>query len=359
MREHVTVFREKGRFAGWPANYGIWSWEDEIVVGFTVGYLGKDPEVSGFHLRDKTRPFDPMQARSIDGGETWEVIPTPCKTPGGTGLAADEHVVPSLQTGHAVTLDDIPENPQAVNLTHPDFALMCSRSGLEAGAFSWFYLSNDRCREWMGPYRLPMFGLPGIAARTDYQVLSANECLLFLTAAKSNGREGRPFCAVTNDGCRSFKFLSWITPEPEGYAIMPASVRIGSKILVAVRCRRDKHSWIDLYASEDWGKSWRYVSRPVEDTGSGGNPPTLNLLRDGRLCLVYGYRNPPYGIRARVSEDHGVTWSSDIVLRNDAGNHDIGYPRTVQRADGKLVTVYYYNDNAYGERFIDATIWSP
>ena len=34
MRQ-VTVYREPGRFAGWPANYGIWCWGDEIVVGFT------------------------------------------------------------------------------------------------------------------------------------------------------------------------------------------------------------------------------------------------------------------------------------------------------------------------------------
>lgn len=359
MKKHVTVFREKGRFAGWPANYGIWSWGDEIVVGFTAGYLGSDPEADRFHLRDKTRPFEPMQARSLDGGETWEVIPTPCEAPGGKGLAADEHVVPELQTGQAVRLEDIPENQESVNLQHPDFALMCSRSGLAAGAFSWFYVSTNRCREWMGPYRLPMFGLPGIAARTDYQVLSRTECLLFLTAAKSDGGEGRPFCALTTDGCRSFQFLSWITPEPKGYAIMPASARVGEKLLVAVRCRQQQHSWIDLYESQDLGKSWRYLSRPVEDTGHGGNPPSLTLLRDGRLCLVYGYRNPPFGIRARVSEDNGVTWSPDIVLRDDGGNHDIGYPRTVERADGQLVTVYYFNDSALGERYIAATIWSP
>ena len=33
---HVQVFYEKGRFAGWPANNGIWQWGSEILVGFSL-----------------------------------------------------------------------------------------------------------------------------------------------------------------------------------------------------------------------------------------------------------------------------------------------------------------------------------
>ena len=97
--EHVTIYREPGRYAGWPANYGIWAWGDEIVVGFTVGY--HDP-AGGFHARDRNRPFVAMQARSLDGGRTWDVAPTPCRTPGGRGLSADEHVQPELWTLAAI-----------------------------------------------------------------------------------------------------------------------------------------------------------------------------------------------------------------------------------------------------------------
>ena len=62
---HVTVFREPGRFAGWPANYGIWHWGDEIVVGFTVGAL---KTVERGHAIDKSQPVINMQARSRDRG---------------------------------------------------------------------------------------------------------------------------------------------------------------------------------------------------------------------------------------------------------------------------------------------------
>lgn len=362
--QHVIVYREKGRYAGWPANYGIWSWGDEIVVGFTLGYHGKAER--GFHDRDMSRPFVTMQARSLDGGETWSMQPAPCRTPGGRGFSADEHMYPELHIARVLDREGGPTDcPGGIRFTHPDFALMCARTGLRAGARSWFYISYDRCKTWEGPYWLPTFGQPGIAARTDYIVSGDSECTLFLTAAKSNGDEGRVFCARTRDGGRSFHFLAWIGPEPEGFAIMPASLRLGSRILVAVRCREgarpfaESRHWIDLYASNDDGQMWRYVTRPVENTGKGGNPPALTQLQDGRLCLTYGCRAAPYGIRARLSSDGGFTWPQEVILRDDGGNHDLGYPRTVQRPDGKLITVYYFNDHPEGERYIAATIWQP
>ena len=52
------------------------------------------------------------------------------------------------------------------------------------------------------------------------------------------------------------------------------------------------------------------------DTGeSGGNPPAMIKMQDGRICLVYGYRATPFGIRARLSEDGGHTWGDVIHLR--------------------------------------------
>src|SRR6516164_7477596 len=69
--EHVMVFHEPGRFGGWPANHGIWSWGDEILVGFSAGYF-KDhgPER---HAIDHDRPEEHLLARSLDGGLTWTV----------------------------------------------------------------------------------------------------------------------------------------------------------------------------------------------------------------------------------------------------------------------------------------------
>ena len=90
-----------------------------------------------------------------------------------------------------------------------------------------------------------------------------------------------------------------------------------------------------------------------------GNPPSMIKLKDGRMAITYGFRSAPYGIRAKLSRDDGKTWGPEIVLRDDAGTWDLGYPRTVQRADGKIVTVYYFNDKKDEERYIAATIWNP
>lgn len=352
--DHVTVFRERGRYAGWPANYGIWSWGNEIVVGFTLGYHDTS---GGFHTRDRNRPFVGMQARSLDGGMTWDVGEAPYRSPGGRSVSADEHMAPDMGIGK--DLSSLQESPGGFDFTSPDFALMCARSGLRAGARSWFYISLDRCRIWEGPYDLPSFDLPGIAARTDYLVDGPSSMTLFLTASKSEGEEGRVFCARTTDGGGRFDFLSWIGPEPGGFSIMPASVRVGDRILVAVRCREEGVNWIDLYSSGDGGSTWNFINRPVDNTGVGGNPPTLHSLTDGRLCLAYGFRDAPQGIRARLSQDDGATWGREIILRDDGGNHDLGYPRTAVRPDGKAVTVYYFNDEPDGERYIAATIWDP
>jgi hypothetical protein len=160
----------------------------------------------------------------------------------------------------------------------------------------------------------------------------------------------------TRDGARTWTLESFVTPEPEGddYAIMPASLRLSEgSILTLVRYRR----FIDSYVSRDDGKTWLRTGRAVSEYGGG--PPSLLRLSDGRLALLYGHRLPPYGLRAKLSSDQGTSWSEPFVLRDDGGNWDLGYPRTVQREDGKLVSVYYFNTDPNTERFIGATIWQP
>src|SRR5581483_4291469 len=219
--------------------------------------------------------------------------------------------------------------------------------------FSRFYYSTDRAHKWHGPYKLPTFDRPGIAARTDYIVNGKHDLMAFITASKENGREGRVFCTRTTDGGKTWNLVAWIGPEPTGFAIMPSSVRLSpTEILTAIRREEGKEHWIEGWLSEDNAATWHQIARPAESTGgSVGNPPSMIRLRDGRLAVTYGYRSAPYGIRARISSDGGRSWGSEIMLRDDAGCWDLGYPRTVQRADGKIVTVYYFNDDPKTERY--------
>jgi len=163
-----------------------------------------------------------------------------------------------------------------------------------------------------------------------------------------------------------------MTGEPIAIrSVMPSTVRISKNHLIsALRRRLDRggaeyrKNWIDVYESKDNGKTWSFLSK-VADTDPGGllhrngNPPSMVRLKDGRLCVTYGYRGVPYGIRAKFSKDNGKTWGPEIHLRDDGRSWDMGYTRTMQRPDGKLVTVYYYTTEEIPEEHIAATIWDP
>jgi hypothetical protein len=351
---HVKVYAEPGRFGGWPANHGIWAWDDEILVGFSAGY-SKDNGPAR-HAIDHARPEEHLLARSKDGGKSWTI----------ENPAAKGALIPTGSALHGVTPPGLKEKewrdcPGGIDFTHPDFAMTLRMTDTSAGP-SRFYYSTDRGKSWVGPFHLQLFDRKGIAARTDYIVNGKNDCLILLTAAKDNGKEGRPMCARTTDGGKTWRFVSWIGTEPKGYAIMPSTVQIGEargvELLTAIRCREGAKSWIETYRSSDGGGSWSFDGTPAPDTGEG-NPPSMIRLKDGRLCLTYGYRARPFGIRARLSVDGGRTWEPEITLRDDGGGRDVGYPRTVQRRDGKLVTVYYFHDEPKGDRYIAATIWDP
>jgi len=350
--EHVKVYYEAGRFGGWPANHGMWNWGNEILVGYSRGYY-RDLGPTRHHI-DREKPEEHWLARSLDGGLTWTHEHPAEKgflIPRGASLHGTE--TPGL------ALPPLADLKEPIDFTHPDFALTLRMESVDAGT-SRFEYSYDRGKTWHGPYRLPDFGTPGTAARTDYIVDGKHDVLIFITVGKENGEEGRPLCARTTDGGVTWERVSWIGPEPAEFAIMPSTVRIGAaELLTTLRCREGTFRWISEWRSLDDGKTWVQEPDPVAYTGEG-NPPMLSKLQDGRLCLTYGFRAYPYSIRARLSRDNGKTWGPQIILRDDGADRDIGYVRSIQRPDGKMVTTYYINDEETGpERYIGATIWDP
>jgi BNR repeat protein len=343
--QHIKVFEESGRFGGWPANHGIWSWGEEILVGFSAAWFQRRSEDR--HQMNFSRPEEPRLVRSLDGGVTWKI-------------EAPRSLLPPEQGGEQPVDLKTP-----MNFTHPGFAMTIRFTNVNKGPSRLWY-SEDKGKSWRGPYNFPMFDQQGVAARTDYIISGRRDAFVFLTASKSNGREGRPFIARTIDGGLTWRMRSFIGPEPSGFSIMPAAIRLSKTRMIAMmRVKEflpgnDQRNWIEAWISDNMGNTWQYLNRPVESTGAGsGNPPSLIRLRDGRLCLTYGYRSAPYGIRARLSKDEGRTWGPEIHLRDDGAAWDLGYTRSVQRPDGKVVTVYYFNDRKDTERFIAATIWQP
>jgi hypothetical protein len=105
--------------------------------------------------------------------------------------------------------------------------------------------------------------------------------------------------------------------------------------------------------STDGGKSFQHW----EDTGFQGHPHYALRLPDQRVLLVYGYRHAPFGIRARVlnPECTDAKTAGEIVLRDDGGNGDLGYPWATMISRNRALVVYYFNQ-ANGTRYIAGTV---
>ena len=344
---NIIVYQEPDRFCGWPANHGLWSWGDEILVGFErVHYQTHELE----HSIRRDLPSELRFARSLDGGETWRLD--------GEAQWTLEH--PGLLTSSREAVVPL---QQPIEFDHPDFVMKSFGSK--------FVISYDRGKNWHGPFAYPDFGKE-LTARTDYRVEGAESCLVFLAAVEPAVQaklKDRAFCIHTADGGLTFQKRGDLTGEPISVrSVMPSTVR-GSQgqLISALRRRHDTQGpnglvqscWVDVYQSGDDGFTWEFLSK-VGDTGAhNGNPPSLVRLRDGRLCAAYGVRRTPFGIRARLSSDEGQTWGEEIPLRTDARTWDIGYPRMVQRSDGKVITFYYYTTDKNPQQHIAASIWNP
>ncbi|MCM4167137.1 hypothetical protein KCTC52924_02715 [Arenibacter antarcticus] len=104
--------------------------------------------------------------------------------------------------------------------------------------------------------------------------------------------------------------------------------------------------------STDGGKTFIW-----ESMGFQGHPLNAFRLKDNRVLLTYGYRHKPYGIRARIlnAECTDFATAPEIVLRDDGGTTDIGYTWPTQLEDGRVLVVYYFNQEN-GTRHIAGTI---
>jgi hypothetical protein len=93
--------------------------------------------------------------------------------------------------------------------------------------------------------------------------------------------------------------------------------------------------------SIDGGKSFQ----PWQGMGFQGHPLHALRLPDNRVLLTYGYRHKPLGIRARIlnAECTDFATAPEIVLRDDGGTSDLGYPWSVVLDAHHVLVTYYFN----------------
>jgi len=112
---------------------------------------------------------------------------------------------------------------------------------------------------------------------------------------------------------------------------------------------------LHIAVSEDDGRTFA----PVEEIdGLWGSSPFHALrLNSGKVLVTYGYRRQPFGIRAKLcdAELSDLATAEELILRDDAPNGDLGYPHSLQLADGTILVSYYISGDD-GIRKIETTI---
>lgn len=109
-----------------------------------------------------------------------------------------------------------------------------------------------------------------------------------------------------------------------------------------IAAARSESGHVAVLFSDDGGRTW---GEPRQVTRDGEHPADVAVLQSGRVLLTYGRRIRPMGAGAVLSEDGGESWDfgREVLLAGDGiDNGDLGYPSTVQLADGHLVTAMYF-----------------
>ncbi len=160
-------------------------------------------------------------------------------------------------------------------------------------------------------------------------------------------KPGKPtaYFLVSEDGGASWKVRA---PIAEGHNECSLLYLGDGEWLAAVRA-----SGCNLFRSTDDGATWTQVFELGERKQ---HPAHLLKLKDGRIVVTFGDRRPGhFGIRARISEDKGETWSAPHYVAT-MPEWDGGYPASVERADGTVLTLFYSKS---GESYsVQGAVWS-
>ena len=164
-----------------------------------------------------------------------------------------------------------------------------------------------------------------------------------LYAGKDLWRPGeRVGVAESTDDGQTWKWLASIAARQgdthEEYHELHAVETNDGRIVAQIRNHNKTNERETLQCeSKDGGKTW---TEP-KSIGVWGLPSHLLKLRDGTILMSYGHRRAPFGNQVRVSTDQCRTWSDAVILSGDGAGGDLGYPSTVELADGTLLTVWY------------------
>ncbi|HZV17734.1 MAG TPA: sialidase family protein [Sphingobium sp.] len=366
--EHKVIFYDKNWYTGWTYVIGFWDMKDgeliQSVFSVPSDYSSPDSVDQDKIPRNLGRQ---LTFRSKDYGRTWS----------GPEVNAMSKVDPGW--ANAKELSDL----GPINYLDPNVIVSNGSRGLFGGAKSQatMRVSRDRGRTWSPTFMVPLDGLPNHSGMNSFLVRPDGTAMLWLIESGPEGWNRHPLVFACPPGGTDFHFMAMITDlsDPKGAADSgdrSTTLRFGAhrwfyprawmlqsgRILCSLRCQRNPMGvmWTEIYASDDGGTSWNFLSR-LNDFGA---PASLVVMPDGRVVAVYGYRLMPAGIRCKVSDDDGATWGPELIIRDDGGSWDLGYPNAWLTDDGRVGTIYWFNSKDDpiqvngGVRHIQSTIFS-
>lgn len=350
----LVVYRDDTFYSAFPSI--VRRDDSELVLAFR---RAPDPRNFGNAGATHTDPNSQLVlVRSTDAGETWTKDPAliwahprgglqdPCLLQLDDGsLLCASYGWALIPSSRAQKLSDVTR--------HGDFVFLGGT----------MYRSNDGGQRWSevslpptkGEANLGLFGQP-IPAYNRGAMCQGKDGRIFWVTAMENiggkkgtgthllissdrGRTWTYSCPVAVDEKVTFNETSLHeTPQGDLVAFM-RTANFGDNTVVA--------------RSTDGGKSFQQW----ESAGWKGHPHYALRLPNDQVLLVYGYRHAPFGIRARVLNAEGTDFkeAAEIILRDDGGNVDLGYPWATMVSDDKALVVYYFNEKD-GPRYIGGTL---
>jgi hypothetical protein len=329
-RDHVTIVKEQGKHFAFP---GVALLKNgDLVVVYREATI---------HMPDPTGKIS--LSRSTDGGRTW---------------------LPRVTALDRPNFDD--RDPSIFQMSDGTVLLLSSDS---------LCTSTDGAHTWSEPLPTPVFGPRGAVEDEEGNIvygglnrevqkgelthIGSRSVFLKADAAYRSRNKGQSWEAVGVAAYTTYipGAMDYVWLDEPFMCVVPHQYWIfGARV--------DLDGFARIIRSPDRGRTWE---APIK-TPVWGFPQHLLPLRDGRLLMSYGYRRPPYGVRACLSYDNGKTWdlANEIVLRADGGtpegqpaevgSTDLGYPASVQLADGRIFTVYYLNSGG-SNCYIAGTLW--
>ncbi len=221
---------------------------------------------------------------------------------------------------------------------------------------AWVCRSSDGGRTWSQIKKFPArepgwtehipFG--DIFIADDGSLRSSTYQGKFIDETKSTKTGGwRSLQIRSDDDGRTWRVVNIIGPRHNETALFHAG---GKRWLAAARIDA-----VDIFSSVDDGKTW---SQPLRVTKRNELNAHLTRLKNGQLLLTYGNRiKGEWGVLAKLSQDQGKNWSQPVRLVHTLDG-DCGYPSSVQRRDGKIVTAYYARRSRHCDHYyMGVVIW--